>query len=76
MIKMIIGKIKKWGNSLGLLIPKKELSRMNIRENQEVIVEITKKDNPLKELFGFGKKNKITKEEFLKTRNMLESRFL
>lgn len=71
---MITGKIKKWGNSLGLLIPKNELIKMNIMENQEVIVEITKKDNPLKELFGFGKKNKITKEEFLKTRNMLESR--
>jgi antitoxin component of MazEF toxin-antitoxin module len=71
---MIVGKIKKWGNSFGLLIPKNELKEMNIGENQEVIVEITKKENPLKELFGFGKKNRITKEEFLETRKMLEMR--
>lgn len=71
---MIVGKIKKWGNSFGLLIPKNELKKMNIGENQEVIAEITKKENPLKELFGFGKKNRITKEEFLETRKILEMR--
>lgn len=71
---MIVGKIKKWGNSFGLLIPKKELRKMNIGENEEVMAEITKKENPLKELFGFGKKNRITKEEFLETRKMLEMR--
>lgn len=38
-----------------------------------VIVKIALKENPLKELFGFGKENKITKEEFLRTRNMLEN---
>ncbi len=71
---MIVGKIKKWGNSFGLLIPKEELRRMNLGENQEVVAEITKKENPLKELFGFGKKNRITREEFLETRKMLEIR--
>ncbi|MBU0628019.1 MAG: hypothetical protein KKC75_02430 [Nanoarchaeota archaeon] len=69
---MIAGKIKKWGNSFGVLIPKHELERMNLGENQEVIIELTKKDNSLKELFGWGKKNKISQEEFLKTRKMLE----
>ena len=72
---MIVCKTKKWGNSIGLIIPKSEFRKMNIKENQEVIVEITKKGNPLKELFGFGKKNKITKDDFLKTRSMLESSF-
>ena len=48
-------KLKKWGNSMGLLIPKSELIKMSIEENQEVVVEISKKDNPLKALFGFGK---------------------
>ena len=73
-MKMLVCKIKKWGNSFGLLIPKTELRKMDMSENQEVIVDITKKENPLKELFGFGKKSKITKEEFLKKRKMLESR--
>ena len=71
---MITGKIKKWGNSMGLLIPKKELERLNIKENQEVLVEIVKKENPLKELFGFGKNNKITRKEFEEMRKNLEPR--
>ena len=69
---MIIAKIKRWGNSLGLVLPKKELRKMNLWENQEVIVEINRKGNPLKDLFGFGKKNKITKKDFLHTRETLE----
>ena len=72
---MIASKIKKWGNSFGVLIPKSELEKRHLGENQEVIIEITKKGSPLKELFGFGKKNKITKESFLETRKMLESKF-
>ncbi|MBN1156436.1 hypothetical protein JXA85_02385, partial [Candidatus Woesearchaeota archaeon] len=69
---MIEGKIKKWGNSFGLLIPKNEFEKLNIGENQRVVVEIIKKENPLKELFGAGKSSPITKEEFLETRRLLE----
>ena len=71
---MIICKTKKWGNSLGLIIPKKEASHLHLKEDQQVVVEIIKTDNPLKELFGFGKENKITKQNFLETRGLLESR--
>lgn len=65
---MITGKIKKWGNSFGLLIPRSELERMNIKENQEVIADIALKENPLKELFGFAKRHNIKKstEQILK----------
>jgi len=65
---MITGKIKKWGNSFGLLIPKDELRRLNIGENQEVVADITKKENPLKELFGFAKRHNVKKstEQILK----------
>ncbi|MEK6948904.1 MAG: AbrB/MazE/SpoVT family DNA-binding domain-containing protein [Nanoarchaeota archaeon] len=69
---MIAAKTRKWGNSLGIIIPKEEVENLNLRENQTVIVEITKKENPLKELFGFGKGNKITKEDFLSVRKLLE----
>lgn len=69
---MISGKIKKWGNSFGVLIPKQEVERMHLAENQEVTIEVTKKENPLRELFGFGKRNKISRDEFLETRRMLE----
>jgi len=71
---MIATKTRKWGNSLGILIPKKEVENLNLKENQTIIIEITKKENPLKELFGFGMRNKITKEDFLATRKLLESK--
>ena len=70
---MITCKTKKWGNSLGLLIPKDEVEYLNLKENQQVVVEIVKTENPLKELFGFGKEKKITREDFLETRTLLES---
>lgn len=72
---MITGKIKKWGNSLGLLIPKEDAMHLDLRENQEVAVEITKKENPLKELFGFGKENKITRKAAEEARKLPESKW-
>ena len=57
---------------MGIIIPKEEANKMNLREGEEVVVEIIKKENPLRELFGFGKKNPITKEEFLKFRKEFE----
>jgi hypothetical protein len=69
---MIVAKTRKWGNSLGLLIPREEVKNLDLKENQDVVVEIVKKENPLRELFAFGKNNKITKKDFLETRRLLE----
>ena len=49
---MIICKTRKWGNSIGIIIPKKAVDEFGIKEEQEVAVEIEKKENPLRELFG------------------------
>ena len=43
---MFVSKTKKWGNSIGLLIPKQEASRLNLQENLEVVVDIIGKENP------------------------------
>ena len=64
---------KTWGNSLGIILPKQERKHFHLQENQQVVIEIIKVENPLKELFGFTKDNKITREEFLETRKLLES---
>ncbi|MEK6868981.1 MAG: AbrB/MazE/SpoVT family DNA-binding domain-containing protein [Nanoarchaeota archaeon] len=72
---MIAAKTRKWGNSLGIIIPKGEVENLKLRENQTVIVEITKKENPLKELFGFAKLNKPT-EELLKGIRGKESKYI
>ncbi len=74
MVKTLVARLRKWGNSLGLLIPKEEARNLNLRESQEVVVELVKKDNPLKELFGFGSREKIKRQEFLETRKLLEGR--
>lgn len=69
---MIACKTKRWGNSLGLIIPSETVQDLSLHENQEIVIEITL-TNPLKELFGFGKDNKITKKEFLETRKLFDS---
>ena len=70
---MIICKTKKWGNSLGLIIPSEDVEKLDLVENQRIVVEIVKAQNPLQELFGFGKGNKITRVEFKEARALLES---
>ncbi|MBS3128785.1 hypothetical protein J4410_06605 [Candidatus Woesearchaeota archaeon] len=70
---MITCKTKKWGNSLGFIIPKEEVLKLDLGEDQEIAVDIIKKTNPLKELFRFSKSNKITKEDMLSTRKLLEN---
>jgi len=45
---------RRWGNSLGITLPKQIVEQTGIRENQEVNVEIKTKSNmPSKEIFGF-----------------------
>jgi len=43
-------RLKKWGNSLGLVIPKNKNEKM--MEGEEVIAIVIKKQNVLKETFG------------------------
>jgi len=53
--------VKKWGNSFGVLLPKEAVVGEKLKEDEEVVVIITKKINPLKEMFGalsFGKQTR------------------
>ena len=54
---MTICKTKKWGSSLGIVIPKAVVDEMHLTENQDVEVELQPKTNVLKEMWGFAKKN-------------------
>ncbi|MBI2574590.1 hypothetical protein HYV82_01775 [Candidatus Woesearchaeota archaeon] len=69
-------KVHKWGGSVGILVSRKQAEILNLREGEDVSVEITKKENPLKELFGSGRANKITRKEFLEARKLLESKWM
>jgi len=42
--------VKRWGNSLGMIIPQETAKQLKLQENQEIIVEITLK----KREQGFG----------------------
>jgi len=59
-------KIRKWGNSYGIIIPIGILKRKNISEGEEIDAIIIKKSNVLRESFGthrFSKPiNKLMKE--------------
>jgi hypothetical protein len=75
----MICRTKKWGNSIGIVIPKEEVNRLNLGEEQDITVTIVKQDNPFRELWNWGKKNghkPITRKEFLEHRKLLESKWM
>ena len=53
--------VKKWGNSLGLIIPNKIAREENIKPEDEVIVDIKKRQNIMK-LFGSLKLKRSSQE--------------
>ena len=55
-------KAKEWGNSLGIIIPREIANKEHIRANEEVIVEIKRK-NALREVFGSLKGWKINTQK-------------
>lgn len=55
-------KVKKWGHSLGIVIPAKVVKNEKIHENEIIEVKIKKVENPLKETYGTYKFNKSTQE--------------
>ncbi len=66
-------KLRKWGNSFGVVVPTKEIKEENIKEGEEITVLLVKRSNALRETFGTLKglkidaqkmKDEIRKEEF------------
>ena len=72
---MILSKTRKWGSSLGVVIPKDVVKELKLRENQDVVIDIMPKENPLKELFGSVKLSKPT-EQLLKEIRGKESKYI
>ncbi|MDO8459498.1 MAG: hypothetical protein Q7S74_00145 [Nanoarchaeota archaeon] len=65
-------KTKRWGNSIGVIIPNEAIERLNIKPEEDIIIEIEKKNNVLKEMFGKAKFKKSAKkmiEDFRKENN-------
>lgn len=67
---------KKWGNSIGVIIPSETVEKMSIKPEQKMVLEIKHKENVLKEMFGAGKKIKKPTEQILREiRKDLESKW-
>ncbi len=69
-------KTKKWGNSIGIVIPIEAADKLNIKPEETIIIDITKKENVLKELFGAMKSKKPTEQMLKEARKELESKWL
>lgn len=55
-------KVRKWGRSFGVVIPKEKVKEQGIKENETIRLLITKKTNVLKETFGTMKFKRSTQE--------------
>ena len=54
--------VKKWGNSVGVILPKELVERESIKENEKVLLEVVKEAN-LGGIFG-SLKRKMPGQEF------------
>lgn len=70
-------KLKRWGNSIGFVIPKREAQRENLRADQKVKAIITRKE-PLrvKDIFGQLSLKKPTKQLMAEVDKELDSKFM
>jgi antitoxin component of MazEF toxin-antitoxin module len=71
-----IVKTKKWGNSVGLILPADFVKKQHIHPGDELVIEVKKKKNVLKELFGALASKKTADEVITPFRKGLESKWL
>lgn len=62
---MISGKLRKWGNSFGVVIPKEIAKKEKFKAGEKVDILIIPKTNVLKETFGSLKGWKIDTQKIL-----------
>ena len=54
--------LRKWGNSVGIVFPKEFVKQRDLKPNQKIVVEVTRKAD-LSSIFG-TLKTKMTAQEF------------
>lgn len=68
--------LKEWGNSLGVIIPKEVVNNLRVKSGEKILIQVERRENPLKELFGSLKFNKPTKQIIKENRKLLESKWM
>jgi len=56
-------KVKKWGNSMGVILPKVLIERENLEEADTITIEIVK-EGDISSSFGTIKKKKLSGQKF------------
>lgn len=69
-------KTKKWGNSIGIIIPSETIEKLNIKPEEKIVIEISKGSNVLRELFGTMKSKKTAKQMIDESRKEMESKWM
>ena len=61
-------KLRRWGNSFGIVVPQRAVENSGVREGEEIMVFLRKResDNVLKETFGILKKWKKSTDKIMK----------
>jgi bifunctional DNA-binding transcriptional regulator/antitoxin component of YhaV-PrlF toxin-antitoxin module len=72
---MIKAETKKWGNSIGIVIPKSVVEELNLKPHEEVQIDIKRSGNALKGLFGTLQWKKPIREVLREARKELESKY-
>lgn len=67
---------KKWGNSIGIIIPSETINKLNIKPEEKIVIEIEKNENVLRELFGAVKFKRPVEDIIKETRKDLESKWM
>ncbi len=52
MVSAVIAKLKRWGNSLGLIVPAEEVHQLDLRDGDLVDVELRGRVRTLEDLAG------------------------
>jgi len=55
-------RLRRWGRSFGIVVPMEKLRKEKFGADEDVMVTVSKKKNPLKETFGTVKLSRSTKE--------------
>lgn len=55
-------KLKRWGNSMAVIVPSALIEQKNMKENDTILIEVVKKAD-LSDVYGMIKKRKMSGQE-------------
>ena len=58
--------VRRWGNSIGLTIPKEIVNKINLKENRKVRFIIIEEESPIKRTFGILKEWKTPTNQIIR----------